>query len=89
METIYNKLLLYFPNGYLYLHNIKNEYYLFWILFTVTITDLDHPRNSIPIPSIDLNMSQYNEEMQKMHITINTETDEPPDEAPKMFVKFN
>lgn len=57
----------------------------FSILFTVTITDPDHIRNSIPIPSIDLNMSQYNEEMQKMHITINTETDEPPDEAPKML----
>lgn len=54
-------------------------------LFTVTITDPDlPPRNSIPIPSIDLNMSQYNEEMQKMHITINTETDEPPDNSPKM-----
>lgn len=73
-----------FPKGYLYLYT-KWKIYFSLKLFTVTITDPDlPPRNSIPIPSIDLNMSQYNEEMQKMHITINTETDEPPDNSPKM-----
>lgn len=60
----------------------------FFFLFTVTITDPNQPKIPIPIPSIDLDMSTNNEEMQKMHIIINTESDEPPDDvAPKMYNK--